>query len=227
MVFPFKIIDLTHSLHSSIPTWDGDCGFAHHIHKDYRSEAEFQFRTHTIQMCEGIGTHIDAPAHCFKGAKTIADLDLNDLIVPCVIVNVSHKVHDKMIVTPEDIIEFEKVHRVIAAGSFVIINTGWAQFWGEPDRYHNGLIFPCLSEDTALLLLNREIVGLGVDTLSPDRPELGYPVHKLLLGSGKYIIENVMQADQLPPVGSYSMAMPMKIKDGTEAPIRLVGLIPR
>ena len=23
----FKIIDLTHTLTSSIPTWDGDCGF--------------------------------------------------------------------------------------------------------------------------------------------------------------------------------------------------------
>ena len=29
MIFLYKLIDLTHSLHSTIPTWNGGCGFNH------------------------------------------------------------------------------------------------------------------------------------------------------------------------------------------------------
>lgn len=68
-------------------------------------------------------------------------------------------------------------------------------------------------------------MGLGIDTLSPDRPGAGYPVHQLFLGAGKYLIENVANAVKLPAVGSYILALPLKLLQGTEAPLRLVALI--
>lgn len=33
--FPFRLIDLTHTLHSSIPNWEGGCGFKHDVATDY------------------------------------------------------------------------------------------------------------------------------------------------------------------------------------------------
>ena len=53
-----------------------------------------------------------------------------------------------------------------------------------------------------------------------------YPVHQTLLGAGKYLVENVANADKLPAVGSYSLALPILTVGGTEAPIRLIGLLP-
>ncbi|KJV56962.1 hypothetical protein OTSKATO_0032 [Orientia tsutsugamushi str. Kato PP] len=47
------------------------------------------------------------------------------------------------------------------------------------------------------------------------------------LGAGKIIIENVANLDSMPPTGSFVMVLPIKIKDGTEAPVRLVGFIER
>lgn len=67
--------------------------------------------------------------------------------------------------------------------------------------------------------------ALGIDTLSPDCPEDGFKVHKSFLGAGKIIIENVENLDSMLPLGSFVMVLPIKIKDGTEAPVRLVGLI--
>ncbi len=67
---------------------------------------------------------------------------------------------------------------------------------------------------------------VGIDTLSPDNPKNDFPVHKLILEAGKYIIENVANTNLLPTNGSIICALPIKIKEGTEAPIRLVAMIP-
>ena len=64
-----------------------------------------------------------------------------------------------------------------------------------------------------------------MDTLSPDVPKNDFVVHELMLGAGKYIIENVANAEKLPPVHSYVMSIPIKLAGVTEAPIRLIGLV--
>lgn len=222
---PFKLIDLTHALSPHIPTWSGGCGFEHTLHTDYDPQAIYTFRTHKIRMQEGIGTHMDAPSHCIPGGKSIDELDLNDLMAPCVVIDIARKAHERYSLSPEDIMEFEQQHGVIEAGSFVIVHTGWERFWNEPETYRNNLVFPSIGDTAAELLLERQILGLGIDTLSPDRLEDGFPVHKLVLGAGKFIVENVANGSQLPPVGAYSLALPMKIQGGTEAPVRLVGVM--
>ena len=85
--------------------------------------------------------------------------------------------------------------------------------------------FPSISKEAALLLLERNVAGIGIDTLSPDRPDSGFPVHEIMLSHGKSIIENVANAKAMPPMGGFSLAMPIKTEGGTEAPIRLIGLI--
>lgn len=222
---PFQLIDLTHSLSSHIPTWSGACGFNHIIHTDYDPQAIYTFRTHKIHMHEGIGTHMDAPAHCIQGGRYIHELDLNELFSPCVVLDVSSQAHESYSLSPQDIIDFEHHYGKIPAGSFVIIYTGWERFWNDPERYRNNLVFPSITDVAAEILLERQIVGLGIDTLSPDRPDNGFPVHKLVLGENKFIVENVANASRMPPVGAYSLALPMKINEGTEAPVRLVGMI--
>lgn len=84
--------------------------------------------------------------------------------------------------------------------------------------------FPSLSAEAAQLLIERGIAGIAIDTLSPDCPGSGDPVHRIMLSNNKYMIENIAHADQLPPVGAYVIALPLKI-ESTEAPIRVVGLI--
>jgi hypothetical protein len=59
-------------------------------------------------MHAGIGTHIDAPAHCIPGAKTVDELYLNDLIAPCVVIDISKQAHAEYQCLPADMHVFEK-----------------------------------------------------------------------------------------------------------------------
>jgi len=224
--FPSKIIDLTHTLEKTTPSWTGTCGFYDEVKRDYNTNStEVSFRVQQIKMHAGIGTHIDAPAHVVPGGMTIDELSLQNLIAPCVVIDVSKQAHERYSVSVSDIERFEKAHGTLPIGSFVIIRTGWEQYWQQPERYRNNHVFPCLSSQAAELLLQRNIAGLGIDTLSPDRPEEGYHVHAALLKAGKYIVENVAHAKKLPPTGSMTLALPIKTKNGTEAPIRLIALL--
>jgi len=219
-------IDLTYSLSSSIPTWSGKCGFKHAITSDYHDDnSKTKFRVQAIEIHAGIGTHIDAPLHCIPGAPDIASLPLNQLIAPCVMIDVSAKADENYSVTEEDIKQFESQHGTIDKKSLIIIHTGWGKFWGNPEKYRNNLIFPTVSISAAELLLKRDLVGLGIDTLSPDNEKEGFPVHHLLLNAGKYIIENVANTSNVPAIGATIIALPIKIQEGTEAPIRLIAAV--
>ena len=68
-------------------------------------------------------------------------------------------------------------------------------------------------------------MGIGVDTLSPDTGKQGFPVHDIFLGAGKYLVENIANSESLPNVGAHILVLPLKIQGGTEAPVRLVGLV--
>jgi kynurenine formamidase len=223
--FPYKIIDLTHTLHKSIPTWTGSCGFNHEIKLDYADcEAEVKFRVQQVKMHAGIGTHIDSPAHAISGAATVDELELKNLVCPCICIKVPG-VKEDFLLSVEDVLAFEKKYGVIAEGSFLIFYSGWDKHWDEPGKYLNDRKFPSVSEEAVLLFLERRITGLGIDTVSPDGPLSGFPVHKHLLGSGRYIVENVANANRLPEVGSFALVLPIKAGGLTEAPIRLIGLI--
>lgn len=219
-------VDLTHSLHSSIPSWDGSCGFTLDTDVDYKDCAPpYLFRTNKIHSRAGMGTHMDAPAHCFAGANTIDMLPLEDLIVPCVVIKPDGPISDRYVLDCKSVQRFEEEHGMIQRNSFVIVCTGWARYWNEPEKYRNELQFPSVHEDVAALLIERGILGLGTDTLSADAGGKAFPVHRTILGSGKYLVENIANSDILPPTGSTALVMPMKIFEGTEAPIRLAAVV--
>ena len=226
MNFPYKLIDLTHALRPDIPTWSGGCGFNHDVHIDYSDcQGEDQFRVMKVKMHAGIGTHMDAPSHCIPGGRFIHDFDINDLVMPCIVMDVSGQCHERYSLSVHDILDFERIHGPIPPGACVMIYTGWSRFWHTPLKYHNNHVFPSISAEAAKILLERGVSAIGIDTLSPDRPEDGFPVHRLFLGADKILIENVAHLDSMPPAGSFVMVLPMKIENGTEAPVRLVGLL--
>lgn len=222
----FKIVDLTHTLSSEIPTWDGSCGFRNKIITDYPDcSSHTKFRVQRINMHAGIGTHIDAPAHCISGGITIENISLRELIIPGVVINIANKAHENYQISLQDIQEFETAYGNIPQNVLVIFHTGWSQFWQEPNKYRNN--FPSVSKEVAEILLERKVCGLAIDTLSPDLRESNFPVHELILGAGKYIIENIANATSLPPIGAHIIVSPLKIKEGTESPLRVIGLVPQ
>lgn len=220
-----KFIDLTHLLTPNIPCWDLSCGFSKEILLDYPQG----YRTQKMMMYGGIGTHMDAPSHFVKGGLNINDIPLNQLIVPACVINVSEKANAKYLISPQDVEEYEKQFGTIPENSFVIGYTGWSRFWPDIERYrssdsHGNVQFPGFAKETAQLLLQREIAGIGIDTLSPDC-DTQFPVHKMMLEKGKYIVENMANCHLMPAHGAYVILMPLNM-DTTESPIRAVGVLP-
>lgn len=216
-------IDLTHTITESMPTWSGGCGFNYDVKRDYDSG----IRILKYHMHAAAGTHMDAPSHFFREGKNIADISLNELIVPCVVLDVSDKRDENLWIEPSDIAKFEKEYGKIQKGSFVIGYTGWQDFWYSPEKYRNqksdgNLYFPGFSKESAKMLLEREIMGIGIDTLSPDGSNPAHPVHHALLGEGKYIVENMMNLHLVPKIGAYIFILPSKIGIGAEASVRCI-----
>lgn len=222
----FTFIDLTHTLSPDVPHWGLDVGFKYNARtvQSADSASGMKFRVQRLEMSSGIGTHMDAPSHCYEQSPSINDIPIRSLITTCRMIDVSNHCNDQYSVTVDDILKFETQYGTIPKGSCVIIYTGWAQRWDQPEKYRNEKIFPSISIEATDLLLSREIVGVGIDTLSPDQFGSDFPVHQRLLSAGKYIIENVANANQLDPVGCFIFALPIKVAGGTEAPMRLIGM---
>jgi len=221
-------IDLSHRLHSDVPTWKGSCGFSYENKVDYKDG----LRAQSLRLHAGVGTHMDAPTHFFEGAASIADIPLEDLIVPMVVLDVNKNMDSDFFLKVQDIKDFEDQYGVIEKGSFVAVNTQWAQYWENPDKYRNvqsdGLMhFPHISAEAAEFLLTRGIVGVGIDTLSPDpdpsTSTTPFPVHHHILGAGKYIVENLANLHLMAPK-AHAIILPIPMEDLTESPVRVVGV---
>lgn len=229
MGFPFEIIDLTHTLSTETPGWESGCGFEIKNTLNYEDcDTDVKFKVQHLSLPAGIGTHIDAPAHCNPDGDTIEQLSINNhhLIAQGIVIDVRTKSHEQYLISTEDVLSFEKQHGKIPQNSVVLFFTGWEKYWNHPQQYSNNLQFPSVSSDAAELLLKRNIAALGIDTLSPDTPNSGFPVHHLFLSNGKYLIENVANAHKLPPTGSWILTLPIKISQATEAPARIIGMVP-
>lgn len=224
--FPYQFIDLTHTLSQETPSWDGGCGFNHHIKLDYDAcNLQVKFRVQQVAMHAGIGTHIDSPSHCIPGAATVDQLSLDHLIAPLIVIDVHEKMTADYKISCDDITCFENTYGRIQENSFVAFYTGWSKYWKNPKQYHNNHRFPSVSESVANLLISKHVRGIGIDTLSPDVAASGFPVHKILLGAGKYMVENIANLEKMPKMGAYILTLPMKGLGLTEAPVRIVGLM--
>lgn len=104
MLKQFKVIDLTHPLSPEIPTWNGSCGYSLEVKMDY----DQMFRVQKMKIHAGLGTHMDAPSHRFEGRASIAEISLDDLIVPTFVIDVSEKAHGDYELSVEEVKAYEK-----------------------------------------------------------------------------------------------------------------------
>ena len=132
---------------------------------------------------------------------------------------------------------FEKRHGAIAAGSIVLLRTGWSRHWPNAKAYMGDdtpgdaskLSFPGYGGDAAKLLVDDRRVGvLGIDTASIDYGKsTDFMVHRIAAAQNVAGLENLTNLDQLPPTGVTVVALPMKIEGGSGGPLRAVALVKR
>lgn len=221
-----KVIDLTHTISGIVPAWDGRPVFELTTLVDYKDCVPPNlFRIQKLTTGMSVGTHLDAPAHVIPGGRTIDQITPEELVSECVVIDVSGDANEKYLLDTAAVEKFEREHGIIPANSLVIVYTGWSKRWEKPEEYHNNHVFPGVGLPAAELLLRRNIRGIGIDTFSCDTGQDGFPVHQAVLGDDKYLVENICNADLLPATGAKVFVLPMKVKNATEAPLRLVGIL--
>jgi len=228
--FPFKIIDLTHTIDANIPLWPGSEPFSMKIRYDYH---EVGCRAVSYSLVAGTGTHMDAPAHFIQDATTIDQIPINNLIAPLCVINTVEKVKNNADYTLQsaDLIEWEQAYGKIPPASVVVMNTGWAARWPNLKSFLNEDAnklkhFPGFSVEASQLLLERGVVGIGIDTFSLDAGiATTFPVHNLMLARGVYFLECLTNLNSLPAQGAFIGVFPLKIAHAPEISARIIALV--
>ncbi len=168
---------------------------------------------------EHYGTHLDAPAHFADGAWTVDQIPAEHLVRPLVIIDVRGQVKDDpdYEVTVEDIAAWEDAHGMIPSGAVVMAYTGWDERWNSQKSFRNEQAdhlthYPGFSLEAAKFLVKtREVVGLGIDTMSVDIGATeSYPVHLFTSRENVYHLENVANLALVPAAGATVVVAPIK-----------------
>jgi kynurenine formamidase len=108
-------------------------------------------------------------------------------------------------------------------GVIVLLHTGWSKHWGT-SKYHD---HPFISREAAEKIIATGVRVLGVDTLSPDETfvertdgEPSFAVHKVILGSGGVIAENLTNLDMILGKDAIVSLIPLNIRGCDGSPVR-------
>ena len=139
------------------------------------------------------------------------------------------------LVTPARIRQWEEQNGRIPAGAWVLLRTDWSKRTDPKDYINareNGPHTPGLAKETsALLAKERDVVGVGVETVGTDAGQAAsfdppFSNHYLMHGSGKFGLASLCNLDQLPPSGAVVIAAPLKIVGGSGSPLRAIAITP-
>ena len=236
-----KIIDLTHEYSDQTIYWPTEKGFELEEEFDGMTEKGYYYSAKKFTAPEHGGTHMDAPIHFAENGKTVEQIPIEKLIAPSIVVDISKKAlkDSDYQITQNDFEVWENMHGKIPDGCIVLLHTGYFKYWPNRQKYLgttkmgddalSELRFPGLHPDAASWITqNRSVNAIGIDTQSIDYGRsTHFETHRILSKSETPFFENVTNLDQLPPKGFFTIALPMKIKNGSGAPLRLVAIIPK
>lgn len=235
-----NLIDLTHEFGDDTVYWVTAEPFKRTTVAEGTTPGGFYYSAYNFSAAEHGGTHLDSPIHFAEGKKTVEQIEVGDLIGPAVKVDVSAKVaaDRDYLISVDDMIEWERRHGEIPQGSMILFQTGFARHWPDKKQYLGtdqkgpeavkDLHFPGLHPDAAAWLVrNRSPKAVGIDTASIDRGQsTDFRSHVELMTNNIPAFENVADMSKLPAKGFHVIALPMKIKGGSGAPLRLIATLP-
>ena len=210
-----RVVDLTHHMADDMAIFPGldrpsfrDIAV---VERDGYGMSEYHLLNH-------IGTHVDAPAHQIAGGATLDDIPLERLVTEAVTIDVSQRPPG-----PIGRDEIEPYLDRIRAGDIVFLSSDNGRNWGA-DAYWTGWTYP--DADASHALIDRGISAIGFDGPSADPVDsTTFDLHRVWLGAGRMIIENLTNLDLLPARAQVVVA-PLKVRAANGAPARVFAFLP-
>lgn len=225
-----SVEDLTHELHPDFPTYFGESGFS--MEQQFKF-AENGFNLFTYNMNEHTGTHIDAPLHFSADGQSVAEIPVENLIVPLCIIDIAERAASDADtqVTPEDIKAWIAANGDIPDKACIAMHSGWAQYVND-DKFRNvdaegKQHYPGFHVDAVQMLLEETgAVGIASDTLSLDHGmSADFASHYAWLPTNRWGIENIANLDKLPSSGTTLVVGAPKHRGGTGGPCRIFAMV--
>ncbi len=198
-----KIYDVTSSIYEGMPVYKNN------LNRQPQVTTETDGHVTESRICLDVhtGTHVDAPLHMINNGKTIESIQIEELVRPCKVFDLT-TVNEK--ITKQDL---EKI--TIEKDDFIILKTK-----NSFDTKFN-FQFVYVEEKAANYLVEKEIAGVGIDSLGIERDQEGDPTHKTLMSNGIIIMEGLRLKEV--EAGDYFMvAAPLKIVGTDGAPARVL-----
>lgn len=187
---------------------------------------------------EHTGTHFDAPVHWISGKdlpdNSVDAVPVANFVAPAVVLDFSAQcaADADFLLTADHIRTWEETHGAIPAGCWVLLRTDWSKrdVDGYTNRRDDGAHTPGPDTSAIDYLIAHDIVGFGVETIGTDAGQAHlltppYPAHTLLHGAGRYGLQCLENLELLPPTGAMLICPPLKIRDGSGSPLRVLALV--
>jgi len=239
-----RIVDLTQTLSPdfpalSLPPEFGQC-------RPFRMEEISRYDErgpawywNNFSCSEHTGTHFDAPIHWISGKdhanNAVDTIGPQNFIAHACVIDCSREAA----ANPDFLLDVAFIERWEAANgripprSWVLMRTDWSKR-PMPEAYVNarddGPHTPGPSEGTVQwLIAERDAFGFGVESINTDAGQSyawpqPFPCHYLMHGNNRYGLQCLTNLDQLPPQGALVIAAPLKIRNGSGSPLRVIAL---
>lgn len=234
------LVDLSHDYSEQAIFWPTAEGF--HLEKvsDGITDQGYYYAANNFAGAEHGGTHLDAPVHFARGRWTVDQIPIERLVGDAVVVDVSAQAtaQPDYQVTQDDFAAWEQANGAIPPDSLVLIRTDYSRRWPDAAGYlgtaERGaaavekLHFPGVHPAAARWLAEqRRVKAVGIDTASIDYGQSTlFETHRALYERNIPGFENLTNLDRLPARGAVLVALPMKIKGGSGAPLRAIAILP-
>lgn len=236
-----KWIDLSYDFSDQTLYWPNNpSGFKLDTLAAGNTDGGFYYSSFAFTAPEHGGTHLDAPVHFSVKGLSTDKLQLDQLTGDAVVIDVSAKAVNNRdyLITVDDISQWEKINGTIKENKIVLFRTGYGKFYPDAEKYFGTtekgeagiakLHFPGIDPKTAEWLVQHKVKAVGIDTPSIDYGQSNdFKTHRILMGADIPAFENVANMGQLPATSAYIVALPMKIKNGSGGPLRIIAWVKR
>ncbi|MFZ9087010.1 MAG: cyclase family protein [Steroidobacteraceae bacterium] len=191
---------------------------------------------------EHTGTHFDAPIHWVSGRdlpnNATDTLPLEDLIGPACVMDCSRQAaaDPDFLLTADHIRDWERQYGRIPPRAWFLMRTDWSQR-RDPVAYQNldeaGQPTPGPATSAVRFRVEeRDVVGFGSEAIGTDAGQGAhlkppYPCHYYMHGNGRHGLQCLTNLDLLPPTGAVIICPPLKIRQGSGSPLRVLALVER
>jgi kynurenine formamidase len=228
-----RFVDLTHTFSPTTPVWPGFGPATFAAVTDPATGRPYTvahdgWRALQYTMVGQYGTHIDPPAHFDDNGQTLDELPVKDMILPLVVFDLTPKLHDdpNHQLRVEDILDWERLHGRVPAGSFAALRTDMSRDWDSNPQRFERQPFPAWSlEAIQFLYEQRGIIANGHESMDTDTTS-DMKSETWLLRHGHWQIEVMANLDQVPATGALLVVAWPKPKNGLGFPVRAFAILP-